>query len=212
MQIDCLQPELHRYRQRQEIGAGIHVYVARQLTQKNISPVEIRFIHARNQNGDEVERVLGCPVSYGKKAYETVFHRDDLSMPLPTADHELLEILTKHADQVLRERAEEGNDLLHVIAERIVDQLSSGRVTIKKVAADLDTSERTLNRRLAEHGISFDQLIDDIRKDLAMRYLDEVKVELQELGFLLSFSTDASFTSAFKRWTSETVSETQSLF
>jgi len=45
-----------------------------------------------------------------------------------------------------------------------------------------------------------------------MRYLDEVKVELQELGFLLSFSTDASFTSAFKRWTSETVSETQSLF
>ena len=71
---------------------------------------------------------------------------------------------------------------------------------------------RWVGTRNDGNGISFDQLIDDIRKDLAMRYLDEVKIELQELGFLLSFSTDASFTSAFKRWTSETVSETQSLF
>ena len=60
-------------------------------------------------------------------------------------------------------------------------------------------------------GISFDQLIDDIRKDLAMRYLDEGKVKLQELAFLLGFSSHASFTSAFKRWTGKTPSETRSL-
>jgi AraC-like DNA-binding protein len=124
---------------------------------------------------------------------------------------ELLKVLTKNADQLLQERAEEGNDFLDVIAERIVDQLSSGRVTIKKVAADLSSSERTLSRRLAEHGISFDQLIDDIRKDLAMRYLDEGEVKLQELAFLLGFSTHASFTSAFKRWTGKTPSETRAL-
>ena len=79
------------------------------------------------------------------------------------------------------------------------------------VAADLGTSERTLSRRLAEQGISFDQLIDDIRKDLAMRYLDEGKVKLQELAFLLGFSMHASFTSAFKRWTGKTPSETGAL-
>ena len=132
-------------------------------------------------------------------------------MPLPTADSELLKVLTKNADPVLQERAEEGNDFLDVIAERIVDQLSSGRVTIKKVAADLGSSERTLSRRLAETGTSFDQLIDDIRKDLAMRYLDEGKVKLQELAFLLGFSTHASFTSAFKRWTGKTPSESRAL-
>jgi len=75
----------------------------------------------------------------------------------------------------------------------------------------LGTSERTLSRRLADHGVSFDQLIDDIRKDLAMRYLDDGKVKLQELAFLLGFSTHASFTSAFKRWTGKTPSETRSL-
>ena len=124
---------------------------------------------------------------------------------------ELLKVLTKNADQVLQERAEEGNDFLDVLSERIVDQLSSGRVTIKKVAADLGSSDRTLGRRLAEQGISFDELIDDIRKDLAMRYLDEGQVKLQELAFLLGFSTHASFTSAFKRWTGKTSSETRAL-
>ncbi len=113
---------------------------------------------------------------------------------------------------MLQERAEEGNDFLDVLSERIVDQLSSGRATIKKIAADLGTSERTLNRRLAEQGISFEQLVDDIRKDLAMSYLNEGNVQLQELAFLLGFSTHASFTSAFKRWTGKTPSETRALW
>ena len=211
MRVEYLQPELHKYKQREEMGAGIHVHVARWLTHMDISPVEVRFKHGRNQNREEVERVLGCPVRFGRQAHETIFHRDHLSLPLPTADSQLLKVLTKHADQVLQERAEEGNDFMDVMSERIVDQLSSGRVTIKKIAADLGTSERTLSRRLAEQGISFEQLIDDIRKDLAMRYLNEGKVQLQELAFLLGFSTHASFTSAFKRWTGKTPSETRSM-
>ncbi len=62
----------------------------------------------------------------------------------------------------------------------IVNRLSRGRVKIEEIAADLVSRERTLSRRLAEKGISFDQLIDNIRKDLADRYLNESKVKLQE--------------------------------
>jgi AraC-like DNA-binding protein len=134
-----------------------------------------------------------------------------LSLPIPTADHELLQVLTKNADQVLRERAEDGNDFLDVIAERVVDQLSSGRLTVKKIASDLGTSKRTISKRLADHGTSFDQLIDDIRKDLAMRYLDEGSVKVKELGFSLGFSTEASFSAAFKSWTGKTPGETRAL-
>jgi len=70
---------------------------------------------------------------------------------------------------------------------------------------------RWVSTRNEGTGISFDQLIDDIRKDLAMRYLDEGKVKLQELAFLLGFATHAGFTSAFKRWTGKTPSETRAL-
>ena len=86
-----------------------------------------------------------------------------MSLPIPTADHELRQVLTKNAAQVLRERAEDGNDFLDVIAERVVDLLSSARLTVKEIARDLGTSKRTICKRLAEHGTSFDQLIHDIR-------------------------------------------------
>jgi AraC-like DNA-binding protein len=100
---------------------------------------------------------------------------------------------------------------LDAIAERIVDQLSSSRVTVKKIASDLGTNKRTISKRLTEHGTSVDQLIDDIRKDLAMRYLDYGSVKVKELGFLLGFSTQARFSAAFKRWTGKTLGETRAL-
>ena len=89
--------------------------------------------------------------------------------------------------------------------------MSCGRVTAKLISTDLGISQRTISRRLAEHGTTFDELIDEIRKDLAMRYLDEGHIKLQELAFLLGFSSHASFSGAFKRWTGKTPSETRRL-
>ena len=92
-----------------------------------------------------------------------------------------------------------------------MDQLSSGRVTIKKDCGQLGHKRTQTQPRLAEQGSSFEQLIDNIQKDLAMRYLDEGKVKLQELALLVAFSTHPSFTSAFKQWTGRTPSETRSM-
>ena len=94
---------------------------------------------------------------------------------------------------MLRERDEEGNDFLDVVAERTVDQLASGRVRVMRIASDLGANKRTISKRLTEHGTSFDQLVDDIRKGLAMRYLGYGSVKVKELRFLLSFSTQNRF-------------------
>lgn len=74
-----------------------------------------------------------------------------------------------------------------MLAERIIDKLSTGQVNLKKTATD--------------------QLIDNIRQDLAMRYLVEGNMKLQNLAFLLDFSSHASFSAAFKRWTGKTPTE-----
>jgi len=203
--------ELHQYVQRGEFGASLGLNVARWLTQRAIIPVEVRFIHSRDKNRDEVERVLGCPVLFDQDTDEIVFQRDDMALPLPTADESLLRVLCKNADQVLKERAEENDDFMHAVTELIIDQLSSGQVTANKIAHDLGTSERTLSRRLAEHGTSFDNLIDDVRHELAMSYLDEGEIKLQDLAFLVGFSSHASFSAAFKRWTGKTPREVRAL-
>ncbi len=83
-------------------------------------------------------------------------------------------------------------------------QLSQRKHQTRRCRGQSAYGSLSFDNRRAEQGISFEQLIDDIRKDLAMRYLDEGKVKLQELAFLLGFSTHASFTSAFKRWTGKT--------
>lgn len=206
-----LEPCLHQNKQREEMDASLILHAARWLTQAEIKLVEVRFIHPRENNREEVERVLGCPVRYEQHEYEAIFDRDDMSLPIPTADTELLHVLTKNADQLLEERTVNGDAFMDLVTERIVDQLSTGRVTAKKIATDLGISQRTISRRLAEHGATFDELIDEIRKDLAMRYLDEGHIKLQELAFLLGFSSHASFSGAFKRWTGKTPSETRRL-
>ena len=96
---------------------------------------------------------------------------------------------------------------MDILSETIIDQLSTGRVTAKKIATDIGLSERTISRRLVEYDTTFDDVMDDIRKDLALRYLDSDEVKLSELGF----SSHASFTASFKRWTGRMPSETRTL-
>ena len=66
---------------------------------------------------------------------------------------------------------------------------------------------RTLQRKLQEHGTSHQELLDQLRKDLAMRYLREKEMAICEVAYLLGFSESSAFHRAFKRWTGITPSK-----
>ena len=82
--------------------------------------------------------------------------------------------------------------------------LHGGVPGVAEVARRLQTSERTLQRRLAEQGTSFQRLVDEVRADMARRYLRHTAVELVEVSYLLGFTHPNSFFRAFKRWTGRT--------
>jgi len=75
------------------------------------------------------------------------------------------------------------------------------------VAHQLAMSQRTLQRKLREHDTSHQQLLDDLRKNLARTYLDEPSMSIGEVAYLLGFSESSAFHRAFKRWTGQTPSE-----
>jgi AraC-like DNA-binding protein len=123
-----------------------------------------------------------------------------LDLPHCSPDRSLLQILTTHADGLLRQLSRSPR-----VAERaraaISETLLAGQSGAEQVARRLSMSTRTLHRRLAEEGTSHGEIVDDVRREQAMLHLAGNRFSIGEISFLLGFSHPNGFHKAFKRWT-----------
>ena len=87
------------------------------------------------------------------------------------------------------------------IERRIEPLLETGEVRIERLARDLGLSRQTLYRRLKSEGTTFEQIVDRVRRRLALRLVREQKLPVKEAAWRLGFSDPAAFSRAFKRWT-----------
>ena len=153
-------------------------------------------------------KLFGCEVKFGADGDSMTFSRNDVESALPTANRQLAATM----DRILVERLAQ-LDKSNVVARcqsQLLEQLSSGAVTEETMASHLHMSRRTLQRKLAEADITYKQLVDDTRRDLAMRHLDDRSYSITDVTFLLGFSQQSAFTRAFKRWTGMSPSEYRS--
>ena len=81
--------------------------------------------------------------------------------------------------------------------------MSSSLPTLADIAAAVRVPERTLQRRLADEGVSFSILVDDVRRNLAFKDLADPSLSVTEIALRLHFADPAAFYRAFKRWTGE---------
>jgi AraC-like DNA-binding protein len=151
------------------------------------------------------ERFFGCPVSLG--AQDTLhFDAHQFEQPLPNSNPEL----ARHNDAAVREylaRVETGT-----IADRTrtaIAELTTREVSPELVARKLGMSLRSLQRSLREHGTSYEDLLRDVRRELACAYLREGRYSVTEIAFLLGYDSLSAFARAFKRWTGKPPSEFQ---
>lgn len=86
------------------------------------------------------------------------------------------------------------------VERRLEPLLASGEFGIERVARDLGYSRQTLYRRLKTEGVTFEQLLDGLRRRLALRFMRE-GLSVKEAAYRLGFSDPAAFSRAFKRWT-----------
>jgi AraC-like DNA-binding protein len=85
--------------------------------------------------------------------------------------------------------------------------LSGSRPDVHVVAKELGMSERTLQRRITEEGMTFRQLLNDTRKELIREYLSDDSVEITDAAFLVGFENTNSFYRAFRSWEGKTPAE-----
>jgi AraC-like DNA-binding protein len=170
------------------------------------SPREVLFAAPPPASDAVHRRFFGCPVRFDVAASTIVLDAADLALPMQRPDAELGRVLERHADHLLGALGGT-RDFLDDVRRAIVVALPDANATVARTARQLGVSVRTLQRRLQEHGESFDGLYDQTRRALARRYLDDPGVSIQETAHLLAFGDLRGFYRAFKRWEGRTPAE-----
>jgi AraC-like DNA-binding protein len=151
----------------------------------------------------EIERVLGCPVRTGASWNGWAVSRATCQLPLRRRDPALSGLLQRQADAAIARLPPLESvvlDVRRVLASRV----GGGDTRIQAIARTLATSARSLQRRLAAAGVSYQELLDLARKDSAERYLTDSSLSIAEVAYVLGYSEPAAFTRAFRRWNEET--------
>jgi AraC-like DNA-binding protein len=129
-----------------------------------------------------------------------------LSFAITKADPGLCAVLDRHAETLIAKHSP-NDSLVERVRALIKDELSGGNASLERIADSLSMSGRTLQRKLRDHGTSHQELLDQMRRDLAMRYLREPDLAICEVAYLLGFSESSALHRAFKRWTGKTPNE-----
>lgn len=145
------------------------------------------------------ERALGCPVHGSAPWNGVTLTREAWNLSLRRGDPVLRQVLETQASDTLSRRPARTGIALDV-QRALTTRMTGGDMGIAAIARHLATSARTLQRRLADEGVSFQELVDEARKEAAGRYLGESALAISEVAYLVGYSEPAPFHRAFKRW------------
>jgi AraC-like DNA-binding protein len=174
----------------------------RRSTGAELTPREVTFRHTAPPDDGPHRSFFGCPVRFDADRNAIELDRATLATPTLLADEGLSEYLLAQLDE-LRSRASD-RSIVDDVRGAVADSLPDGQPSKTQVARRLGMSERTLHRRLAEQGESFQTIATQARRDAAESLLRSDTHNLAEVAYLTGFSDQAAFTRAFKRWTSHT--------
>jgi AraC-like DNA-binding protein len=204
-------PTLAQSRHAAEFTLGSIVVMGGQMAARPVSPRAVQFRHPPPAAAvlAQHERLFGVRPSFGAAVNALAFDQALLARPLPAADPLLSRVVVRHAEGLLAARPARpestGDRVRRLLAAALGD--GEAEATLAAAAAKLHMSERSLQRRLTDEGTTFDVLLEDLRKGLALRYLSDRKVAIAEIAYLLGYSEPSAFHRAFKRWTGKTPTE-----
>lgn len=187
-------------RHRVEASIASTIKFAKWLTGGKFTPLSVSFSHSPPAAScvSEAEKLLGCEITYNERVDATHFDRKQLLLPIKNNNalvHERMLVLA--------------NEVMEKLPSSSFSKSVSGLVrqypsyNKNEIAKKLFISGRHLNRKLAVEGMSFKQIQNEIRLQLATSWLKS-NVHVREIVERFSFCDERSFSKAFKRWSGET--------
>ena len=197
----------HSARHQIELGMFAALRICRVLTGQNLVPQYFSIAHYRSEGISEMARFVGTKVEFGADKDEFALNLDARELLLIHSDTHLNDLLLKYCEAALADRRGDMSQLRTRVENAISSLLPHGRVLVEDIARSLGMSERTLARRLSDEGSNFTEILQQLRRDLAVRFLDDRKLHASKIAWLLGFHEVSAFTHACKRWTGKTPRE-----
>ena len=178
-----------------------------ELSGKVISPAAVYFSYDKPKNTDlYIEVFSSSNILFNQKNNSIIYRTKDLLEPVINSNPELFTLFENHARKELNTQLQDGyySQKVHNL---LVKYLNAEVPKIEIIAAELAMSVRNLQIRLKEEGSSYQNILDNVRKNLAISYLTEKQINKSEIAYLLGFSELSVFSRSFKKWTGQTPSQ-----
>jgi AraC-like DNA-binding protein len=185
-------------RQRQEYGLLALLMACRWLTRREVRPLAVESIFPEPADFHPYRMAFECPLRFDQPATRMLLATSDLESAIPSRNASMYAL----HERVMEDRlASLGNARTsYRVSEEIVRRLHQGEPRREEIAASLALTDRTLQRRLHAEKTSYQQLLDEARRELARKYLADEHYSLGQVADLLGFVDQSNFFRATKRW------------
>lgn len=182
------------------------VKVCREISGPRFVPKRVELTRpVPDNNEEEYQYYFRSPVRFSAKKNAIYFHKKDIYVPALATSSDL----ARQFDDISRAylMGLDRSDIVKGAKRHIVKLLPTGDCSREKIAKTLNMSERSLNSKLRDSGTSYQEILEELRTQLAYEYLDRKHLSLTQIGYQLGFSDTSSFARAFRRWTGQSPSE-----
>ncbi len=180
------------------------IEVGSQIAGQRVQALAVEFAHPAIGDAEPYRQVFGVIPRFEAPVSCLLLQGEVLDRPAPDADPGLSRIVVAHAEQLLAAQAPARETTAAQLRRQLAQGMANGPMTLGEVARRMHLSERSLQRKLDAEGTRFAELVDEVRRELAMRYIADERLALGEVAYLLGFAEPSPFHRAFKRWTGTT--------
>lgn len=175
---------------------------ARWVSGRALVPLRLELPCSAPQDPAPLQTFIGAPVRFEAADCRELFPADWLTFANPNADRSVHELMSSLASQQWQAATHNADETVALLRQRMVASLQEGLVpTLSAIAKALGTSERQLQRRLAEHGLGFKEVVEQARRDQALNHLKHTDLPLAQVAQLSGYAEPSSFHRAVRRWT-----------
>lgn len=194
-------PQTARQATDQAVAGAINV--CKLLTGRNLVANRVEMTISEPSNSGEYKRVLNTDILFNQSHNRVVFDSSVANLPILGYNEDLLTLFIKLSEEALL-NADNQPTFTNSLKKTITGQFYNRIPQLEEVAAYMNITARTLQRRLQQEGTSFQKISDEFKQELAIRLLSLNKYTVNETAYMLGYTEPAVFRRAFKRWTGKT--------